>query len=330
VFLDGSRARNLLTALHKWLRRQDENFVTEAFAHLLWHLQNNEPDAFVRLLNHLTGPETQHRVEQPQTATITAQVHKGERGQPDIEIRTAWHVVYVEVKVQSGVRWQQLVRYRRALDDEWPAKKTLVLLTRYPVSKDDEGGEPDWSLRWYDVGEKLVELLASNMLSDSVSAYLTRQFVEFLQERGIVMEHVDAVLKPGIRALWNLMGMLEEALRGTNALGAPSFGRHFGGYWVNGKDAWAGVTWKEPTTLWINTEELQFDPATAASLPGFVDKRTSASDSHRWNMKLDLEGEGFFDLSRSDQMERIEAFVAEGIECLMKLNGRSGSRNLVG
>ena len=29
---------NLLTLLHRWWPRQDENFMTEAFAHLLRHL----------------------------------------------------------------------------------------------------------------------------------------------------------------------------------------------------------------------------------------------------------------------------------------------------
>ncbi len=50
-----SPENNLLVRLHKWARRQDENFLTETFAHLLLHLLWEEPEAAVNLLQVVTA-----------------------------------------------------------------------------------------------------------------------------------------------------------------------------------------------------------------------------------------------------------------------------------
>jgi hypothetical protein len=49
-----SEGDNLLTLLNKWTV-QDENFVSDVFAHLLRHLLKTEPQAASSILRDLTG-----------------------------------------------------------------------------------------------------------------------------------------------------------------------------------------------------------------------------------------------------------------------------------
>jgi hypothetical protein len=46
--------KNLLVRLHKWAI-QKENFLTEAFAHLLVHLLEREPDVAAKIICEITG-----------------------------------------------------------------------------------------------------------------------------------------------------------------------------------------------------------------------------------------------------------------------------------
>jgi hypothetical protein len=46
---------NLLLRLHRWASRQDENFTTECFAHLLQYLLKNQPAIAFRILDNLTN-----------------------------------------------------------------------------------------------------------------------------------------------------------------------------------------------------------------------------------------------------------------------------------
>src|ERR1700722_11504787 len=46
---------NLLVALHKWARQQDENFTTEAFVHLLTDWVHAEPRAALAVLTKITA-----------------------------------------------------------------------------------------------------------------------------------------------------------------------------------------------------------------------------------------------------------------------------------
>ena len=310
-----------MTALHRWAWRQDENFVTEAFAHLLCHLRDHEPDAFVGLLNYLTGPEPKHRLDRPETAKITTQVTKDE-GRPDMEIRSGDHLVYVEVKVESGLGWRQLKRYRTALGKDDAGSRTLVLLTRYHVEEDASGTKPHVTRRWYGVAEQLRERLARDTWAHPQSAFLVRQFTDFLQDRGMTMERVTSELGNGVRALWNLIQMLEEALEGHKAIYRQSVGQEWSGYYVRDKKGWAGVMWERPTDLVLQSNELAVDDDAAEHVGyGAVEPYRWGPGGKAWYHRLVLDSEEvhFFARSRASQIQCIEEFVKKGLEGLAKL-----------
>src|ERR1700688_2325476 len=121
-----SPSNNLLLRLHKWAWRQDENFLTEAFAHLLRQLLESEPEAATELLSLLTASFLKVRVEDTRLVEVHTQVVETE-GRPDLELRTAKQQVYVEVKVESEPGAGQLLRYRRLLRQS-DAESTLLIL----------------------------------------------------------------------------------------------------------------------------------------------------------------------------------------------------------
>src|SRR4051812_36406286 len=98
VWGDQVNSNNLLVNLHRYSSRQDENFVTEAFAHLVRHLLENEPDVAVRILARLSGGALSATAESAPAITVTTQVTTAQ-GRPDIEITAVDTLVYVEAKV---------------------------------------------------------------------------------------------------------------------------------------------------------------------------------------------------------------------------------------
>ncbi|MBN2465284.1 PD-(D/E)XK nuclease family protein [candidate division WOR-3 bacterium] len=279
--------KNLLVNLHKWVSRQDENYVTEAFAHLVATLLSREPQPALGFIGWLVGAEVGQGFVQAAGVEVVTQM-QDEGNQPDIRMYAGSAVAYVEVKVESGVDRDQLRRYKEELDRVAQGPRALVLLTRHAVTEDSSGGHPNVCRRWHEVAERLEQL----DVSDAVAAYLVGQFLEFLRERGMAVEHVDVELAAGMRAATNLMKMAEAGLLACGARPQPLRGatNHLG-YYFNKKEAWAGIYWSEPTILLIE------------------------QDSRRLHI-LDLEQTGFFDLSREDQYRAVEEFVRVGPERL--------------
>lgn len=137
---------NLFTCLFQWARRQDENFVTEAFAYLLFYLCRHDwgtTQGFVQRL--CFGNEGGYQVRGP--PAISTQVREAE-GQPDIQLCWPDAFVLVEVKKGSGVGAAQVQRYREILNRSAAAVKRLVLLTLLPFEAGPDGHRPDEHLYW--------------------------------------------------------------------------------------------------------------------------------------------------------------------------------------
>ena len=80
--------QNLCCNLHRWLRRQDENFVTESFAFLLNVLLDRDPNLGRELIGWLCfGKDRSFPLLVGETITITVQ-GAVEEGQPDIWIES--------------------------------------------------------------------------------------------------------------------------------------------------------------------------------------------------------------------------------------------------
>lgn len=316
--VSGVILNNLLVGLHKWAWRQDENFITEAFAHLLRYLLEHERDIAVALLDYLTGGSLSPFLHKAKAISVTTQVTTDE-GRPDVEIRTSDCLAYVEAKSDSDVRPDQLHHYRRALDRSEIEHKVLVLVTRRPIEFDLQDNGVDVHRRWYEVANEVQKLTRK----DEVTNFLVKQFDEFLKERSLTMEKVGWELRNGVKAAFDLIAMVEEAIKAKSAQPtAASFGQVFAGYYVRKKDAWVGIYWESPTVLDFHTVEMTIDENQAREDLGYGERyRDSMNKPPHWRYRLDLESEEvhFFALTRESQISIIEQFIKKCLDGLDKI-----------
>jgi hypothetical protein len=141
---------NLLLALHTYASQQDENFTTEAFVHLLRHLQIHEPKIACAFCDFLTDKQIRFEpIECSELEIRTQWSFSG--GTPDILIKGPDHFVIVEVKVEAQPGVTQLDRYREQLKKQNERHTCLTLLSRYPVDP-NEKVKADACVRWHGVG----------------------------------------------------------------------------------------------------------------------------------------------------------------------------------
>src|SRR5262249_597515 len=98
---------NIFARLHKWATRQDENFLTESLAVLLEQLLILAPEVGTQLIRRLTDGFIDVPPGNASTIEIQTQVETAE-GKPDLEIRTPFRLVWIEVKAESPLRSGQL------------------------------------------------------------------------------------------------------------------------------------------------------------------------------------------------------------------------------
>jgi hypothetical protein len=101
---------NLLFALHRYAERQDENFVTEAFGHLLRFLLVSARPYAMAILRMITGDAFFGGVGEDELVDVDTQFSH-EAGRSDILIVTAMRIAIIENKVESAVDVDQLDRY---------------------------------------------------------------------------------------------------------------------------------------------------------------------------------------------------------------------------
>lgn len=314
---------NLLVPLHGLAKSQDENFVTETFAHLLRHLLEHEPVVGVGLLGFLTDGKLNVPKDEAKSVSVSTQVATAE-GTPDIRICTSHHLVIVEVKLQSSLGPRQLEKYRRILNASHLASKTLVLLSRYSIEPDEK---PDVTARWYRIADWLRERAAQRAWCSPVSDYLVRQFIGFMQARGITMEQVNWQMLEGVKAMQNLIAMMEEVLNVKGRKLTTSFGRSWSGFYIENKKAWVGLWHDNPEYVAFQVDLPQGERL-AEGAPDFGEIGDGKNAPFRWNWsyRLDLTSEDvhFFALSQASQMQRMEKFVEKGFSALATLTAGKG------
>ena len=79
------QTNNLLINLHRWAFRQDENYTTESFVHLLNYLLMDEPKIAIRILRKMTGDFLRLKIREVANVQIISQAIT-DSGRPDIEI----------------------------------------------------------------------------------------------------------------------------------------------------------------------------------------------------------------------------------------------------
>ena len=167
---------NLLSALNKFAHRQDENFITESFLHLLIYLIEFEPTVGIDLINKLSSKKIDWEEEESRRISIQSQI-KTDEGIPDIEIRSIDKLMYVEVKMESDFGYQQIKRYKSRLKKSKYAHTNLTVLTKYPYLGNSALEEPDSSFRWHQIVD-WIDVLVDDV-EDDISLFIINQFVIF-------------------------------------------------------------------------------------------------------------------------------------------------------
>ena len=266
-------------------------------------------------------------------------------GRSDIVIMFPNHLVYIEVKVESGLGHRQLARYRLDLAQSGHQYTRLILLSRYPFSATDVE-QPDYAIRWYQIAEWLEAEVRSG-LRNQHSHYVVQQFIGFLQHRNITIQQVRSEIAQAIRAyqassgeavaglgrmrslsdlakpsdllpLHNLLMMLGEALASENIQPKPKFdsGSHNGGwigYNVDKMRYWFFVYYTRPDCVIFDAEKCD-----VRKIPSdvFMGKMTSSAKQVKWRNELDLVSPNvdFFAQSKDRQTEIIEQFLRESYQ----------------
>jgi hypothetical protein len=319
-------ASNLFQRLHKWAARQDENFLTESLAVVLEQLLALAPEVGTRLVARLTGgfvgqpPEDASRIE------VATQI-EGRTGRPDLAIRSPHRLAWIEVKVESELRAGQLEGYRVLLAESGVEQTRLILLTRYPQSARTDTARADLELRWFEVADWFEAELPTAVAADDVAGFLVRQFLDFLEARGMTITQVGKYMPEGLRALSNLTNMLGEAAAacGTKVVRKSWTDEAIGLTLTGG--FWVGVEFDEPDTLWFSTVDNPFNPEAVGEHPGWEQypKSWRAGECYACRkLALDSEEVHFFSRSKVSQMECLEGFLRE---CLQQAKsfGTTGS-----
>ncbi len=310
---------NLLVNLHKLAKRQDENFHTEALVHLLRHLVQYDRASAVKILKKITGETLDLERISIITQAVTTKGHR-----PDIEISTQNHLIYIEVKVKSGLGKDQLDRYRKALDESNFNNTNLILLTKNPLLLDEDEEKADLNIRWYQIAEWLEDELEDDIVEKGSSRYLIKQFLDFLKERGMTLEQVSAEFtseefKQGINSLQNLMDMLNKSLRladNTLSIKLDADLEWVGYYFKIDSDwYWVGISYDVPNVLQFGTEaEITEDDLKKLDL-GYI----SPEDDNMWMYDLNLEELSFFELPKAKQLEHLENFINKSLGAVKRL-----------
>jgi hypothetical protein len=307
---------NLLLRLHKWAIRQDENFVTEAFACLLEQLLLLAPEVGTRLISKLTAGSIRVAGDGASSIAIQAQVETGE-GRPDLEVRVPHWLVWIEVKVESPLRAGQLEGYRVLLRRAGVANTRLILLTRYPEQFFDEDTRPDFAIRWFEVADWIETELPALAACGDIANFVAAQFLDFLRARGMTLTQVGKYMPDGLRALGSLLNMLTEAALACKVpvIKKPSADVDNIGLRLDGGKYWTGLYYAEPEKLWFCTR-CKIDRDAAARLPGEITEPSWCPTGVWWNgIELDSESVHFYSLSKVQQIECLETFLRD---CLAK------------
>lgn len=294
---------NVLLALNK-LSDSEENFLTEAFCHLLEHLRSSHSKGFSSVIDLLTSRRVIVAEGNQAHFNVATQVTAG-NDTPDIVISGPHSRVIIEVKDQSPVDVPQLRRYSKLLEAGPESQKCLVLLTRW-VSPDVHVRWLAPPVRWSAVDRRLEEV--SDYCGNPITAFLISQFREFLEGKGMALAKVGWELTPGVRALANLRHALIECLakhgyRSAGGAEAEAIGIYFSPI-AREKKYWVGVLLDKPGLLTFAAHESVAQPVKASW------EDTGEDWYHKY---LDLESEEvhFFSRSTGSQTSRIDQFLDE-------------------
>ncbi len=310
-----SNGPNIFARLHKWARRQDENFLTESLAVVLEQLLILAPEVGVRLVSQLTGGFIGVISENASVIEIHTQIETGQ-GRPDLEISSKDRLVWIEVKAESPLRSGQLEGYRVLLGESGVEQTRLILLTQYPEVFQENEARPDLEIRWFEFADWLESNVLEVEAVNEIAGFLVRQFLDFLRERNMNLTQVGKYMPEGVRALANMLTMLYEAASACKVSTEKSSGWKYIGFVLDGNKYWIGLGYDDPEKLVFATR-CRIDPEAAALLnEGELTEENWVPGRYRWVRRAELASESvhFFERSKVSQMRWLESFLRECLD----------------
>jgi len=340
---------NLLINLHRWASRQDENFTTEAFVHLLNHLLIKEPKIAIRVLKNLTDNFLKLKMRESANVQIIAQPIT-DLGKPDIEISFGKYLIYIEVKVEAEIDANQLKRYRNVLKGSKGKKTKLIVLSKYPIPSDLKI-KPDLAVRWFQIADWLEKELHSGKI-EPLSRFSLEQFIGFLGKQKMIVKKVESPIseslnsyqkkvgdlakalgnmhsikrlddKEDLRPLQELMVLMGDALTAITDKVKFRFvsGQHKGGWMgfsLNKMDYFFAIYYENPEAIVFNTYLLKIDE------PKFDDKIGKIwfeGRRWRWMNELNLVSNefDFFSETKETQLKMLKDFLKRSYNYAQKI-----------
>jgi hypothetical protein len=189
-----TRADNLLVRLYRLAHRQQENFVTEAFANVLIHLIGNEEDAASRVLEWLGGEGLLAGRPSSLPITVRTQAWTAEFGIPDLRIQADDLDVIVEVKLGSQITPEQIEAYIREIEAVGKERRAVVALVGYPpLVKLPEGTQ---IRTWGELGMTLSA--EAEQSASGVTRHLVEQLIGLLYHLELMPLRVRSGVSEGL------------------------------------------------------------------------------------------------------------------------------------
>lgn len=283
-------AQKVFSSLFRYTNWQEENFLAETFSYLLSLILEKEPGAGIKILANLSGENSHTWFSYSSRISIANQVTVDE-DRPDLVIETDKGKVIVILLTQNSCSsLEQLGRYS-SLKQSGDKETQLVLLTRSRASLQETRSRKErfHQVCWYQISAWLSQA----GFTDQGVCFLTRQFLDYLQDKEISMEKISRDQLEGLPAQVNLARMLGVAI--AEALPAEKSSKTAGwksiGYSLEeSDDLWIGFHFREPNSILFEQGN--------GKTPAF-------------QRVLCLPEVDFFSLSGGEQLESLISFVRE-------------------
>jgi hypothetical protein len=218
---------NLLAILSRWASGQQENFLSDSFVHLLNVLREEDPAAFIFLVEKMTDEMISPPPDSIGDFIVTSQIDTDE-GTPDIMIDGPDSYALIEVKDESPVDIDQIDRYSRLVDRNPAQSKCLILLTKHQAPEFDLQ-VPFRSIRWTQVTDWL-NTTSKEIELGPISQYVVQQFLGLLEAKGMSINRVGWEMGPGLTEFMNLKTLLREVMESLSSVRVnTSYGADFSG-----------------------------------------------------------------------------------------------------